>query len=141
MVDCQLPVRALGEELECNVGLALPYHEVYDDQALVYDSPGRVAQSVGEGAKDFSNACLAGVCCDEDMFDILGLGRCELRGRVSLRGTGEQLDEDGDRDEDGGKRRIATLILVPPFTLFSKELAMGHRGILPRRQIAARWAR
>lgn len=26
------------------------------------------------------------------------------------------------------ERRIATLILVPPFTLFSKELAMGHRG-------------
>lgn len=77
-------MRVLRQELECNVGLALPYHEVYDDQALVYNGPRRVAQPVGEGAKDLGNACLAGVCRDEDVLDILGLGRCELRGWVSL---------------------------------------------------------
>jgi hypothetical protein len=83
MIDGQLSMRILRQKLQCNLGLALSYHEVYDDQALEYDGPCRVAQAVRKGAEDLSNTGFAGMCRDEDMFDILRFGCCELHGRVS----------------------------------------------------------
>lgn len=81
----QRSARVLGQKLESDLGLALADHQVDDDQALVDDGPGRVAQAVGEGAEDFGDARLAGVGRDEDVLDILGLGRGKLSsGRVSM---------------------------------------------------------
>lgn len=78
----------LGQELEGDVGLALADHQMDDDQALVDNGPGRVAQAVGEGAEDLGDACLAGVGGDEDVLDILGLGRGELSmQRISIHGS------------------------------------------------------
>ena len=83
MVDCQLAVRILGEILECDLRLAFSYHKMDNDKALEDDGPCRIAQAVGESAKDFSDTCLASMCRNEDMLDILGLGCCELhRGLV-----------------------------------------------------------
>lgn len=78
MVDGQLSVWILRQVFERDLGLSFSYHEMYDDQALEYDGPCRVAQSVRKGAEDLSNACLAGMRRDEDVLDILGFGRCEL---------------------------------------------------------------
>jgi hypothetical protein len=85
MVDGQLSMRILRQKLQCNLRLALSYHEVYDDQALEYDGPCRVAQAVREGAEDLGDARFTGMCRDEDVLDILRLGCCELHGRVSMR--------------------------------------------------------
>lgn len=71
MIDGQFPVGILGKKLERNLGLALPYHQMDNDKALEDNGPCRVAQTVGEGAEDFSDACFAGVCRNEDVFDIL----------------------------------------------------------------------
>jgi len=78
-IDGEFAVRVLRQVLKRDFRLALSYHQVYDDHALVYNGPGRVAQSVGEGAKDLRNAGFARVGRDEDVFDILGLWGGELR--------------------------------------------------------------
>jgi hypothetical protein len=84
MIDGQLSVRVLRQKLECNLGLALSYHKVHEDQALVYNCPCRVAQAVCKGAEDLSDASFTGMRRDEDMLDILRFGGCELHGRVSV---------------------------------------------------------
>lgn len=78
VIDGQLPVRILGQILERDFGLALSYHHVHNDQALEDNSPCRVAQAVGEGAKYLGDACFARMCRDEDVLDIFGFGRGEL---------------------------------------------------------------
>jgi hypothetical protein len=85
MVDGQLSVWILRQKLQCNLRLALSYHEVYNNQALEDDGPCRVAQAVREGAEDLGDASFTGMCRDEDVLDILRFGRCELCGCVSMR--------------------------------------------------------
>lgn len=70
MVYSQRPAGILGQKLERDLRFALPYHQMYNDQALVDDGPGRVAEADRKGAEDLANACFAGVGSDEDMFDI-----------------------------------------------------------------------
>ena len=83
MVDGKGPAGVLRQELEGNFGFALPDHQVHDNQALVDDGPGGVAEAVRQGAEDLADARFAGVGCDEDVLDILGLGRGELSfGRI-----------------------------------------------------------
>ena len=77
-IDSELPLWVLRKVFERDLRLALPYHKVHDNHALVYDGPCRVAQSVGEGSKDLRDAGFARVGRDEDMFDILGLWGGEL---------------------------------------------------------------
>jgi hypothetical protein len=84
MVYGQFPMRILSQVFECYFRLALPYHEMYNDQALEDNSPCRVAQAVRKGAKDLSDACLAGVSGYEDVLDILGFGCGELCVRLSM---------------------------------------------------------
>jgi hypothetical protein len=67
----QRPAGVLGQKLERDLWLALADHQMHDDQALVDNGPGRVAQAVGEGAEDLGDACLAGVGGHEDVLDIL----------------------------------------------------------------------
>jgi hypothetical protein len=43
MVDGQLSVWVLRQVLERDLWLSLSYHKMYDDQALKYDGPCRVA--------------------------------------------------------------------------------------------------
>jgi hypothetical protein len=137
MVDGQLSVRVLRQKLERNLGLSLSYHEMYDDQALEYDGPCRVAQSVRKGAEDLSDTSFAGMRRDEDVFDILGFGCCELRDlSVCCDGATSANDVNGRRVG----RRIATLILVPPLTLFSKELAMSCYGYCRSDRSLPGWA-
>jgi hypothetical protein len=71
MIDGQRSVRVLRQELECNLRLALSYHKMYENQALVYNRPCRVAQAVRKGAKDLSDASFTGMSRDENMLDIL----------------------------------------------------------------------
>lgn len=78
MVDGEFPVRVLRQVLECDLWLAFPYHEMDDNQTLEDNCPCRVAQAVREGAKDLSDACLAGMRRDQNVFDIFGLGRGKL---------------------------------------------------------------
>jgi hypothetical protein len=82
-VDRKLSCWVLRQVFQCDLRFALPYHEVYNDQTLEYDCPCRVAQPVGEGAKDLGDACFAGMRRDEDVLDILGLRGCKLCVRVS----------------------------------------------------------
>jgi hypothetical protein len=91
VIDGQLPVGVLGEELESDLGLAFSYHQMDDDQTLEDDGPCRVAQAVGEGAEDLSDACFASVCSDEYMLDIFGLWCCELRAMLAA-GNGNGND-------------------------------------------------
>jgi hypothetical protein len=74
MVDGQLSVWILREKLERNLGFSLSYHKMYDDQALEYDGPCRVAQSIGKGAEDLSDTSFASMRRDEDVFDIFRFG-------------------------------------------------------------------
>lgn len=78
MIDGQFPRRVLGQVLKRDLRLALSDHQVYYNQTLEYDGPRGISESIGEGAKDFSDASLPGVCGDKYMFDIFGLGRGEL---------------------------------------------------------------
>lgn len=71
----------LSQEPEGDFGLALADHQVHDNQALVDDGPGGVAEAVRQGAEDLAHARLARVGCDEDVLDILGLGCGELSSR------------------------------------------------------------
>lgn len=70
-IDSELPGWALGQVLQGHLGLALADHQVHDDEALEDNGPCRVAQAVGEGAKDLGDSGLARVGCDEDVLDIL----------------------------------------------------------------------
>ena len=67
-----------NEVAKCDVCLALPHHEVHDDQALEYYRPGGVAQPVLQDAEDLGDASLAGMRGDEDVLDIFGLWCREL---------------------------------------------------------------
>jgi hypothetical protein len=71
MVYGQFSMRTLRQELERYFGLALSYHEVYDNQALEYDCPCRVTKAVCQGAEDLSHASFTSMRRDEDMLDIL----------------------------------------------------------------------
>jgi hypothetical protein len=114
-VDGQLPLRALGQVLQRDFGLPLAYHQVHNDEALEHNCPRRVAQAVRQGAEYLGDTCLTRVRRDEDVFDILRFGGGELQ-----------------TSADAGKAILCarTLILVPPLTLFSKELAMGHGSLV-----------
>lgn len=122
-IDGELPLGVLREIFQSDFGLALPYHKMHDDQTLEYYGPSRVAQPVREGTEDLSDSCFACMGRDEDVFDILGLWGCKLWQRVSVSQWAEQGGEPPARRE-----LHSTLIFVPPFTLFSKELAMGPGG-------------
>lgn len=78
MVYGKRPARVFREEAQGDLGLALPYHQVHDDQALVDNGPGRVAEAVRKRAEDLTHACLAGVGRDQNVLDIFRLGRGEL---------------------------------------------------------------
>lgn len=78
VVRGQAAVGVLGQVLERDLGLALADHEVHDDEALEDNGPGGVAEAVGQGAEDLSDAGLAGMRRDENVLDILGFGRREL---------------------------------------------------------------
>lgn len=80
VINRQLFMWVLRQKLESDFWLALPYHKMHDDEALEHNRPRAVAQPVHEGAKDLGDARFARVGRDEDVFDILGLGRCELQG-------------------------------------------------------------
>jgi hypothetical protein len=71
-------VPVLGEVGECHVGRALADHQVNRDQALEYNSPCRVAQSVLQCSEDLSDACFSRMSRDEDMLYVLRLGRRSL---------------------------------------------------------------
>lgn len=96
MVYGQFSVWILRQKLECDLWLALSYHEMYNDEALEYDGPCRVAQAVCEGAKYLGDTCLTGMRCNQDMFDILGLGGCKLE-RRSARHNGDGTEGVGQR--------------------------------------------
>lgn len=70
-VNCQLVMRVLRQIFERNLGLALPYHEMHDDQALKHDSPRRIAQAILQCPEDLGDARLTRVSGHEDMLDIL----------------------------------------------------------------------
>jgi hypothetical protein len=70
-INGEFALGALGQILERDLWLALADHEVDDDEALEDNGPGRVAQAVGEGAEDLSDASFAGVRGDEYVLDIL----------------------------------------------------------------------
>ena len=74
----------LSQVLQGDFGLALSYHEMYDDQALEDNGPRRVAQSVREGAKDLGDAGFSSMCRYQDMLDILGFGRGKLHVLLSI---------------------------------------------------------
>lgn len=119
MVDGEFSTGTLSQILKRDLGLTLTYHQMYDYEALVDDGPGGVAKAVHQGSEDLSNASLAGMRCDEDMLDILGLGRSELdEGALAM--------IEGSNANRGGRISGRTLILVAPFTDFSKELAMDQ---------------
>lgn len=67
-------MRILGQEPQCHLRFALSYHEMDDDQALEDNGPCRVAQTIGKGAEDLSDTCLAGMGRNQNVLDILGLG-------------------------------------------------------------------
>lgn len=69
----------LGEKGQRHVRGALADHEMDGDEALQGDSPRRVAQAVLQGAEYLGDARLAGMGGDEDVLNVLGLGRCILR--------------------------------------------------------------
>lgn len=52
-----------------------------NDQSLEADSPGRVAQTLFQGAEDLGDSGLAARRGQQDVFDILGLGRRKLQSR------------------------------------------------------------
>ena len=114
MVDGEPPVWVLCQILERDVGLPLADHQMDNDERLVDDGPGRVAEPVLQGAEDLGDAGLAGVRGDEDVLDILGLGGRELAA------AGQSVAR-----THAALLRRRTLILVPPLTDFSNELAMG----------------
>jgi hypothetical protein len=118
-IDRKLSCWVLRQVFQCDFGFALPYHKVYDDQTLEYYCPRRVAQSIGEGAKDLGDACFARMGRDEDMLDILRLRGSKLCVRVSV------SPRAAAQYAPALLRLRSTFIFVPPFTLFSKELAMG----------------
>jgi hypothetical protein len=124
-VDGEFPVWVLGQVFQRDFGFALSYHEMYDDQALEDNGPCRVAQSVREGAKDLGDAGFSSMCRDQDVLDILGLwgGELQVNVRPLLAASGRLQCGHGQRNGE----RMPTLILVPPLTLFSKELAIGPR--------------
>ena len=74
----QPPMRVLGQVLKRDLGLALPYHQMHDDQALEDNGPRRVAQAVRQRAEDLGDAGLARMRRDEDVLDIFRLGCREL---------------------------------------------------------------
>jgi hypothetical protein len=77
-IDGEFAVRVLRKVFERDFGLALSYHQMYNDHALVHDSPCGVSQSVREGSKYLRNTGFTRVGRDEDVFDILGLWGGEL---------------------------------------------------------------
>ena len=83
MVRRQSPLGTLGEIFERDLGLALPYHQMHNDQAFEDDCPRRVAKAVLQGAKDLGHAGLARMRRDENVFDIFGLGCGKLCIRIS----------------------------------------------------------
>jgi hypothetical protein len=70
-IDSQFPLGILRKILEGDFGLSLPYHKVYDNQALEDNSPCRVTQPVREGSKDLRNAGFTRVGRYQYMFDVL----------------------------------------------------------------------
>lgn len=81
-VDGECSVWVLGQVLQCDLWLALSYHEMYDDQALEDNGPRGIAQSVRQGAEYLSDSSFAGVRRDQDVFDIFGLWGGKLHMRV-----------------------------------------------------------
>jgi hypothetical protein len=104
MVYGQFPVRTLRQELERYFGLALAYHEVYNDQALEYDCPCRITKAVREGAEYLSHAGFTSMRRDEDMLDILGLGSgklCDCVSQPRLRSVNNCRMQGRQRSEKG----------------------------------------
>lgn len=119
-IDRQSPMRVLSQILKRDLRLALPDHQMHNDQTLEHDGPRRVAEAVREGAEDLGDTCLTGVRGHEDVLNIFGLGRRELRWMHCLAHANSRAGE-----RWMGWTVKLTLILVPPLTDFSKELAMG----------------
>lgn len=82
-------VSVLGQIGKSDVGGALTDHEVYRDETLEDDGPCRVSEAVLEGPDDVCYAALARVCRNEDVLDVLCLGRRILLGRglVTIQAT------------------------------------------------------
>lgn len=113
--------RRRRQVLQRNFRLSLSDHEVHNNERLEHDGPCRVAKAVLKGAEDFGDASLTGVRRNKYVLDILGLRCCKLSERKSV-----TVSSTRSRDVYGGvegSHRL-TLILVAPFTDFSKELAM-----------------
>jgi hypothetical protein len=71
-------MRTLRQILKCDLRLALPDHQMDDDQAFEDYGPGRVAQAVCQRAENFCDPSLTRVSGNEDVLDIFGFGRGEL---------------------------------------------------------------
>ncbi len=79
-------VAVLGQEGQRHVRGALADHEVDGDEALEHDGPRGIAQPVLQGAKDLADAGIARVRGDENVLNVLCLGRRILgAGQVSER--------------------------------------------------------
>jgi hypothetical protein len=76
-------MRILRKVLEGDFRLSLPYHEMYDDQALEDNGPCRVAQPVRKGSKDLCNAGFTRVGRYQNMFDVLRFRGGELHVGIS----------------------------------------------------------
>ena len=63
----------LGKVGQRHVWRALSHHEMDCDQALEYDGPCRVAQTVLQRPEHLSDARLTRVCCDQNMLDVFRL--------------------------------------------------------------------
>lgn len=99
---------------------------MHDNKRLEDDGPGGVAQAVLQGAEDLSDAGLAGMGGDQDVLDIFALGGSELWFGGAVSGWAlSRLALARARKGAGGRGRLA-LILVAPFTDFSKELDISR---------------
>lgn len=79
-------VAVLGQKGQRHVRGALADHEVDGDEALEHDGPRGIAQPVLQGAKDLADAGIARVRGDENVLNVLCLGRRILgAGQVSGR--------------------------------------------------------
>ena len=99
-VDRQSVCGCCAQVAESDVWCAFLDHQVHNDERLEGYRPGRVAEAVGQGTKHLCDTSLAGLGRQQDVLDILGLGRRELDFGAALDGLLE-----GARHELGGSRR------------------------------------
>ena len=83
----------LGQVCECGFRGTFSYHQVDSDQALEDGRPCGVMQAVLKGAEDLADTSLAGMGCDEDVLDVLCLGRRKLCVQESAKAA--HIDQNG----------------------------------------------